>query len=57
MKNGAFVKGKVVLDVGCGTGILSIFAAQAARRVIGVDSSNIIESARQIQHAMGFRTR
>ena len=42
-------KGKVVLDVGCGTGILSMFAAQSgARKVIGVDFSNIINYAKQI---------
>jgi len=42
-------KGKVVLDVGCGTGILSMFAAQAgAKMVIGIDCSEIIVHARQI---------
>ncbi|KAG0295433.1 type I protein arginine N-methyltransferase Rmt1 [Dissophora globulifera] len=40
---------KVVLDVGCGTGILSMFAAKAgAKLVIGVDMSNIINNAREI---------
>ncbi|AOW04770.1 YALI0E00660p [Yarrowia lipolytica CLIB122] len=38
------IKGKVVLDVGCGSGILSMFAAKAgARRVYGVDNSDIFE--------------
>ena len=40
---------KVVLDIGCGTGILSMFAAKAgARQVIGVDQSDIIYSAMDI---------
>ena len=42
-------KDKVVLDVGCGSGILSMFAAKAgAKLVIAVDMSNIIEQATQI---------
>jgi len=42
-------KGKTVLDVGCGTGILSMFAAKAgAKRVIGVDMSSIVDHAKQI---------
>lgn len=42
-------KGKVVLDVGCGTGILSMFCAKAgAAKVIAVDNSDIIDKAREI---------
>ena len=38
-----------MLDVGCGTGILSMFAARAgARRVIGIDQSNVVYKAMDI---------
>lgn len=41
-------KDKVVLDVGCGTGILSMFCAKAgAKLVIAVDNSDVIDKARQ----------
>lgn len=47
--------GKVVLDVGCGTGILSMFCAKAgASRVIAVDNSAIIDKARENIFNNGF---
>ena len=37
-------KDKIVLDIGCGTGILSIFAARAgAKHVYGIDNANIVD--------------
>lgn len=40
--------GKTVLDIGCGTGILSMFCAKAgAARVIAVDRSDILDKARE----------
>ncbi|CAO3591205.1 unnamed protein product [Absidia cylindrospora] len=46
-ENKDIFKNKVVLDVGCGTGILSMFAAKAgAKQVISVDNSAIIEKAK-----------
>eukprot|EP01083_Nonionella_stella_P029384 80890_1 len=42
-------KDKVVLDIGCGTGILSMFAARAgARRVVGIDMADIVDKAKEI---------
>jgi type I protein arginine methyltransferase len=47
-----------VLDVGCGTGILCLFAAKAgARKVIGIDMSEIVEQAREIVDLNGYKDR
>jgi protein arginine N-methyltransferase 3 len=48
--------GKIVLDVGCGTGILSMFCAKAgAAKVIAVDNSDIIDKARLNVFENGFQ--
>jgi protein arginine N-methyltransferase 1 len=55
MNNKHLFAGKVVLDVGCGTGILSMFAAKAgAKKVIGIECSSIIDLAREIVKTNGF---
>jgi ribosomal protein L11 methylase PrmA len=47
MNSPELIKDKIVLDVGCGTGILSIFAARAgAKHVYAVDNANIVHQAR-----------
>ena len=43
------VKDKVVLDIGCGTGILCILAVKAVvKKVIGIDCLNIIDYTKEI---------
>ncbi|KAF8894363.1 protein arginine N-methyltransferase [Gymnopilus junonius] len=56
INNPHLFKGKTVLDVGCGTGILSMFAAKAgAKHVVGIDMSNILDQAQKIIEANGFK--
>ncbi|DBB07799.1 hypothetical protein WJX82_004343 [Trebouxia sp. C0006] len=55
-QNPALIKGASVLDVGCGTGILSMFAAEGgATKVIGVDgSTRIADVAERLVAANGL---
>lgn len=48
-KNAEVFKDKIVLDIGCGTGILSIFASKAgAKHVYGIEFADIADYAKDI---------
>jgi SAM-dependent methyltransferase len=60
LSNASILQGKVVLDVGCGTGILSMLAARAgAKKVIGVDMSSILRTSQKVieKNGLGDRIR
>jgi protein arginine N-methyltransferase 1 len=49
MDNPDVFKDKIVMDIGCGTGILSIFAARAgAKHVYGIEFADIADYAKEI---------
>ncbi|KAL2756251.1 hypothetical protein ACRALDRAFT_1042640 [Sodiomyces alcalophilus JCM 7366] len=55
VQNKHIFKDKIVLDVGCGTAILAMFAVKAgAKHVIGVDMSTMIFKAREIVAVNGM---
>jgi len=57
VNNPHLFKDKIVLDVGCGTAILSMFAAKAgAKKVYAIDAASITEQATQIVKENGFES-
>lgn len=55
LSNAKLIAGKTVLDVGAGTGILSVFCAQAgAAKVYAVEASNIAKIARENVQRNGY---
>eukprot|EP00106_Octopus_bimaculoides_P005650 XP_014773092.1 PREDICTED: protein arginine N-methyltransferase 3-like isoform X1 [Octopus bimaculoides] len=58
LSNSDIFKNKLVLDAGCGTAILSMFAAEAgAKTVFAVDQSEIVYKAMEIIQQNGFEDR
>jgi len=55
LTNPILFRNAIVLDVGCGTGILSLFAAKSgAKHVYAVDASDIAQKAEQVVRANGL---
>jgi len=56
VENKHLFKGKTVLDIGCGTGILCMFAAKAgAKKVFGIECAEIYHKAKKIVEDNGFQ--
>ncbi|PWN28720.1 S-adenosyl-L-methionine-dependent methyltransferase [Jaminaea rosea] len=54
-RNASLLRGKTVMDVGCGSGILSLFCARAgAKRVLAIDASDVADRARKNVEANGW---
>lgn len=55
ISNPADFRGKVVVDVGTGSGILAFFAAKAgARKVYAIEASGVASQARKLMEANGL---
>jgi protein arginine N-methyltransferase 3 len=55
VSNPSLFRDAVVMDVGCGTGILSLFAARAgAKKVFAVEASKIADNAEVIFRKSGY---
>lgn len=56
VRNKHLFKDKIVLDIGCGTGILSLFSASAgAKHVYAVDFATITHQAQEIINENGYQ--
>mmetsp|Transcript_30846 Transcript_30846/g.68314 ORF Transcript_30846/g.68314 Transcript_30846/m.68314 type:complete len:345 (+) Transcript_30846:155-1189(+) len=58
LNNAYAFKDKIVLDIGCGTGILSLFCSKAgAKHVYGIECSAIADQAQQIVKDNGYENK